>query len=62
MRARLRREEWDPQRTATGIVSVICALEATDGPFDLILFGNESADAGGFQVGIRVGDASAVRS
>ena len=50
-------EEWDPQRTATGIVSVIGALEATDGPFDLILFGNESADAGGFQVGIRVAHA-----
>ena len=27
------------------------------GPFDLILFGNESADAGGFQVGIRVARA-----
>ena len=50
-------EEWDPQRTATGIISVIGELEATDGPFDLILFGNESADAGGFQVGIRVAHA-----
>jgi electron transfer flavoprotein beta subunit len=50
-------EEWDPQRTATGIVSAIGELEATDGPFDLILFGNESADAGGFQVGIRVAHA-----
>lgn len=50
-------EEWDPQRTAAGIVSVIGELEATDGPFDLILFGNESADAGGFQVGIRVAHA-----
>ena len=28
-------------------------LEA-GGPFDLILFGNESADSGGFQVGVRV--------
>ena len=27
------------------------------GPFDLILFGNESADAGGYQVGIRVAHA-----
>jgi electron transfer flavoprotein beta subunit len=50
-------EEWDPQRTAAGIISVIGELEATDGPFDLILFGNESADAGGFQVGIRVAHA-----
>ena len=32
-------------------------LEAADGPFDLLLFGNESADAGGFQVGIRVAHA-----
>jgi electron transfer flavoprotein beta subunit len=29
-------------------------LEAAGGHFDLILFGNESADAGGYQVGIRV--------
>jgi electron transfer flavoprotein beta subunit len=50
-------EEWDPQRTATGLVSVIGELEAAGGPFDLILFGNESADAGGFQVGIRVAHA-----
>ena len=36
----------------------IAALEAeAGGPFDLILFGNESADAGGFQVGIRVARA-----
>lgn len=46
--------EWDPQRTAAGIVSVISELEASDGQFDLVLFGNESADAGGFQVGVRV--------
>ncbi len=46
--------EWDPQRTARALTAAIGDLEATDGPFDLILFGNESADAGGFQVGIRV--------
>jgi electron transfer flavoprotein beta subunit len=28
-----------------------------DGAFDLILFGNESADAGGFQIGVRVAHA-----
>jgi electron transfer flavoprotein beta subunit len=33
------------------------AQEAANGPFDLILFGNESADSGGFQVGIRVAQA-----
>lgn len=46
--------DWDPQRTATAIAAAISDIEASDGPFDLILFGNESADSGGFQVGIRV--------
>jgi electron transfer flavoprotein beta subunit len=46
--------DWDPGATATAITDAIRALEAADGPFDLILFGNESADSGGFQVGIRV--------
>jgi electron transfer flavoprotein beta subunit len=43
-------EEWDAQATASALVEAIRAEE----PFDLILFGNESADASGFQVGIRV--------
>lgn len=47
---------WDSQRTAAAIAEAIEDLE-TDDPFDLILFGNESADAGGFQVGIRVAHA-----
>jgi electron transfer flavoprotein beta subunit len=47
-------EEWDPQRTARAITAAIGELESADGAFDLILFGNESADSGGFQVGIRV--------
>ncbi len=42
--------EWDPQGTAQAIVAAIRDEE----PFDLILFGNESADAGNYQVGIRV--------
>jgi electron transfer flavoprotein beta subunit len=46
-------EEWDAQSTAAAIVD---AVRAED-PFDLILFGNESADAAGFQVGIRVAHA-----
>ncbi|WP_238444140.1 electron transfer flavoprotein subunit beta/FixA family protein [Salsipaludibacter albus] len=46
--------DWDPQRTAAAVVAAIGELEQADGPFDLVLFGNESADAGGFQVGIRV--------
>jgi electron transfer flavoprotein beta subunit len=43
-------EEWDAQATAGAIV-------AQAGDFDLIVFGNESADSGGFQVGIRVAQA-----
>jgi electron transfer flavoprotein beta subunit len=46
-------EEWDAQATAAAIVEAIPAEE----PFDLLLFGNESADAGGYQVGIRVAHA-----
>jgi electron transfer flavoprotein beta subunit len=46
--------EWDPQRTAQAITAAVRELEAAGGAFDLILFGNESADSGGFQVGIRV--------
>jgi len=53
---------WDPQRTAHAIAGAVETLEARPadeggGPFDLILFGNESADSGGFQVGIRVAHA-----
>jgi len=42
-------EEWDPQATAAAIVDAIRGES-----FDLILVGNESADAGNYQVGIRV--------
>ena len=45
---------WDPQRTAVALTEAIEGLEADDGPFDLLVFGNESADSGGFQVGVRV--------
>ena len=47
----------DAQSTARSLVDAIAALERDGGTFDLILFGNESADAGGFQVGIRVARA-----
>ena len=46
-------EEWDAQATAAAIVDAVQAEE----PLDLLLFGNESADAAGFQVGIRVAQA-----
>ena len=49
--------DWDPQRTAGCIAAAISEIEARDGRFDLVLFGNESADSGGFQVGIRVARA-----
>jgi electron transfer flavoprotein beta subunit len=49
--------DWDPQRTAVAITSAIRDLEAADGPFDLVLFGNESADSGNFQIGVRVAHA-----
>lgn len=45
---------WDPQRTAAALANAIRNLEAERGVYDLLLFGNESADSGGFQVGIRV--------
>jgi electron transfer flavoprotein beta subunit len=41
--------EWDAQATAAALVEAIREEE----PFDLIVFGNESADSGNFQVGIR---------
>ncbi|HEY6013569.1 MAG TPA: electron transfer flavoprotein subunit beta/FixA family protein [Candidatus Limnocylindrales bacterium] len=46
--------EFDPIATADAIVETVRAQEAARGPFDLILFGNEAADTGDFQVGIRV--------
>jgi electron transfer flavoprotein beta subunit len=50
-------EEWDPQATAAAILAAIQAEQAGGGDFDLIIFGNESADSGNFQVGIRVAHA-----
>jgi electron transfer flavoprotein beta subunit len=50
-------EEWDPQATAAAIVAAVRTLEAEGTTFDLILFGDESADAGHHQVGIRVAHA-----
>jgi electron transfer flavoprotein beta subunit len=48
-------QEWDPQATAQAIVDAIGL--ASGGPYDLLLFGNESADAGNYQVPIRVAEA-----
>jgi electron transfer flavoprotein beta subunit len=46
--------EWDPQATAEAITQ---AIRSEAEPPDLILFGNESADAGNYQVAIRVAHA-----
>jgi electron transfer flavoprotein beta subunit len=47
-------QEWDGEATAAAVTEAIKADEAAAGRFDLIFFGNESADSGGFQVGARV--------
>ncbi|HSS62395.1 MAG TPA: electron transfer flavoprotein subunit beta/FixA family protein [Candidatus Limnocylindrales bacterium] len=49
--------DWDGGATAAALAQVIREDEAVEGRFDLIFFGNESADSGGFQVGIRVAHA-----
>ena len=49
--------EWDPQATAQTILGTIEREQGEGGDFDLIVFGNESADSGNFQVGIRVAHA-----
>lgn len=47
--------DWDPISTSRALVTAISGLEdEQSAPFDLVLFGNESADSGGYQVGIRV--------
>jgi electron transfer flavoprotein beta subunit len=47
-------QEWDPQATARAIVA---AIQGDEQSYELILFGNESADAGNYQVAIRVAHA-----
>jgi len=49
--------DWDPQATASAITERVAELEESGDGFDLILFGNESADSAGYQVGIRVAHA-----
>jgi electron transfer flavoprotein beta subunit len=46
--------DWDPEATAAALVE---AIQAQAPEPDLIVFGNESADSGGYQVGIRVANA-----
>lgn len=49
--------EWDPGATAGAIVEAVRAQSAAGIDFDLLLFGNESADTGDYQVGVRVAHA-----
>jgi electron transfer flavoprotein beta subunit len=49
--------EWDPQATAAAVVDAIRDDEGANGAFDLVMFGNESADTGGYQIGIRAAHA-----
>lgn len=46
--------EWDPMATARAIVEAIQVKRDQGTDFDILLFGNEAADTGDYQVGIRV--------
>lgn len=50
-------QEWDPVATAAAIVGAVRAQQAVGRAYDLLLFGNEAADSGDYQVGIRVAHA-----
>lgn len=50
-------EEWEPMPTASAIVDAVRAQQEAGNGYDLLLFGNESADSGGYQVGVRVAHA-----
>jgi electron transfer flavoprotein beta subunit len=46
--------DWNAEATAAAITD---AVRAQPQPFDLLLFGNEAADTGDYQVGVRVAHA-----
>jgi electron transfer flavoprotein beta subunit len=46
--------EWDPQATARAVALAIRRQRDAGVEFDLLLFGNEAADSGDYQVGVRV--------
>src|SRR5436190_3085829 len=50
-------EEWDPIATASALAEAVVAKEAAGSAFDVLLFGNEAADSGDYQVGVRVAHA-----
>jgi electron transfer flavoprotein beta subunit len=49
--------DWDPVATATALADAIRAQQASGMAFDLLLFGNEAADTGDYQVPVRVATA-----
>ncbi|MGA3214816.1 MAG: electron transfer flavoprotein subunit beta/FixA family protein [Acidimicrobiales bacterium] len=49
--------EWGPIATARAIVEAVREHESKDAPYDLVLFGNEAADTGDYQVAVRVAHA-----
>ncbi|MCP4358319.1 MAG: electron transfer flavoprotein subunit beta/FixA family protein [Chloroflexi bacterium] len=49
--------EWDPMATANAIIKAVQTEQDGGHSFDLLLFGNEAADTGGYQVAIRVAHA-----
>lgn len=49
--------EWDPSATAGAIVDAIHTQAAAGHAFDLLLLGNEAADTGDYQVGVRIAHA-----
>ena len=46
--------EWEPRATADAIANAVRGLADDGTEFDLLLLGNESADAANYQVGVRV--------
>ena len=46
--------DWNAEATAAALVD---AIRVSHEPFDLLLFGNEAADSGDYQVGVRVAHA-----
>ncbi len=49
--------DWDPMATSRAIIAAIQKQKEVGVTHNLLLFGNESADSGGYQVGIRVAHA-----
>ena len=49
--------EWDPQATAQAITKAVRLQRESGIDFDVLLFGYDAADTGGYQVGVRVAHA-----